>query len=40
MGQPDTVNQLLDCAQLFDSTFENLHVEPYKTLSLGHAAYK
>ena len=43
MGQPDTVNQLPDCARLLDLTFdvvENLHVEPYNTLSLGHAAYK
>ena len=36
MGQPDTVNQLPDCARLLDSTFdaEKWPVEPYNTLSL------
>ena len=44
MGQPDTVNQLPDCARLlmnltFDDA-EKLLIEPYNTLSLGHTAYK
>ena len=43
IGQPDPVNQLHDSATLLNPKFdvvENMLVEPYNALSLGHTACK